>query len=668
MTAWLGSFCLALAFCSALLSVGAWARTATTGRARGIGRWSAGTCLAATAGAVAALEYALLTHDFSVGFVAENGSRATPVYYTVTSLWAAHDGSLLLWVLILSGYLAVVAFRRTGDAVLHAWAVSVLSVVAVFFLGLALFTGGVFDTVSPVPSDGPGPTPLLQDHPAMGVHPPLLYAGLVGMAVPFAFAVAGLISGQVGRGWLEAVRGYSRFAWTALTAGIVMGAWWSYAVLGWGGYWAWDPVENSSLMPWLVATALIHSSMVQRRRRALPVWNLSLAVTAFLLACLGTFLTRSGVITSVHSFADSGVGPVLLGFLVALAAGVLVLVLLRADRLGVPRPAGAPLSRGTALLVNNLLLVALAATVLVGTLTPLLVESATGTKLSVGPPYYNRIAVPLCLLLLVMMAVGPVLSWRRDRADRLVRRLAVPVVAAAVTLAGTWLAGLRSLPAAVTFGLAALVLTSTVVETGAEVRHARSDRRPRSTLAWVRRNRVRLAGRLVHLGVVVVAVGIAASSAFTSATEQTLQRGEQTTFSGVRATLQSVGRHRDAREMQTSASLRLERGDGDVSVVHPSLRFFPSHDTTVASPAVVSSVGGDVYVTLLSVDQAGDSATLRLAVNPMVGWIWAGGAVMVLGSVLAVRRRRGPSRDDGEVRPVEAGPEEERELVEVGAP
>jgi cytochrome c-type biogenesis protein CcmF len=660
MTALLGSFCLALAFCSALLGVGAWAHAAVTGRPSGTGRWSAAACLAATAGSVGTLEYALLTHDFSVGFVAENGSRATPVYYTVTSLWAAHDGSLLLWVLILSGYLAVVAFRRTGDTALHGWAVSVLSAVAVFFLGLALFTGDVFDTVSPVPADGPGPTPLLQDHPAMGVHPPLLYAGLVGMAVPFAFAVAGLVTGQVGRGWLEAVRGYTRFAWTALTAGIVMGAWWSYAVLGWGGYWAWDPVENSSLMPWLVATALIHSSMVQRRRRALPVWNLSLAVSAFLLACLGTFLTRSGVITSVHSFADSGVGPILLGFLVALAAGVLVLVLLRSDRLGAPRPAGAPLSRGTALLLNNVLLVALAVTVLVGTLAPVLVESATGTRLSVGPPYYNRVAVPLCLLLLVMMAVGPVLSWRGDRVERLVRRLAVPVVLAAATLVVTWLLDSRSLAASVTFALAALVVTSMLVETGSEVVHAR---RERGAWAWVRRNRRRLSGRVVHLGLVVVAVGVAASSAYTTATEATLEQGGRTTFSGVHATLVSVGRDRDPREMRTSARLRLERG-GDLAVVTPSLGFFPSHDTTVASPAVVSSVRGDVYVTLLSVDQSGRRATLRLAVNPMVGWIWAGGALMVLGSALGVRRRR--RRDAAPAAP-EVEREERRELAGVSA-
>ena len=648
MTAWFGTFFLALAFCAALVSTALWAR-AGAGRARSTpARWTAALPLLGAAGAMAALEFALVTHDFSMRFVAENGSRATPLYYTITSVWAAHDGSLLLWVLILSGYLCVVGLRRpTTAASLHGWAMSVLSGVTTFFLGLALFTGDVFQRVSPVPTDGPGPNPLLSSHPAMGVHPPLLYTGLVGMAVPFAFGVAGLVTGELGRHWLTAVRGYAMFAWAALTGGIVMGAWWSYAVLGWGGYWAWDPVENASLLPWLVATALIHSSMVQRRLRALPVWNLSLAVAAFLLSCLGTFLTRSGVISSVHSFADSGVGPVLLGFLVALAVGVTVLVLLRGDRLGEPRPTGPPLSRGSALLLNNVLFVALTVTVLFGTLYPLLAEWTSGAQVSVGPPYYNRMAVPIALLLLTLMVLGPVLRWQGDSAERLLRRLAVPVVAGAcvvVVLALTAPGG--AMPLA-TFGLATVVVVSMLSETAGAVRAQRrhSGRgRAGATATWLVRNRRKVAGLVVHLGVALVAVGVAASSTYTSVTERTLHVGDSVRFSGVQARLLGVDRARDARAMSTAARLELRRPGGASTRIQPALRFFPAQSMTVASPSIQSSVVGDVYVTLLSVDEAASKATLRLAVNPMVGWIWAGGAVMVAGAALAMwprRRRRG---------------------------
>ncbi|MGN6129943.1 MAG: heme lyase CcmF/NrfE family subunit [Nocardioidaceae bacterium] len=670
MTAWLGTFFLALAFCAALASVALWARAAAGRTASAPARWTAALPLLGAAGAMAALEYALVTHDFSVSFVAENGSRETPLYYTITSVWAAHDGSLLLWVLILCAYLCVVGLRRhRGAAALHGWAMAVLSGVAAFFLGLALFTGEVFHRVSPVPPDGPGPNPLLSSHPAMGVHPPLLYTGLVGMAVPFAFGVAGLVTGELGRHWLSAVRGYAMFAWAALTGGIVMGAWWSYAVLGWGGYWAWDPVENASLLPWLVATALLHSSMVQRRLRALPVWNLSLAVAAFLLSCLGTFLTRSGVISSVHSFADSGVGPVLLGFLVALAVGVTVLVLLRGDRLGEPQPTGPPLSRGSALLLNNVLLVALTLTVLFGTLYPLLAEWTSGAQVSVGPPYYNRMAVPIALLLLTLMVLGPVIRWQGDSAERLLRRLVVPVVAGALVVVGLALTTPGGAMPLATFGLATVVVVSMLVETAGALRVQRrhSGRGwAGTTVTWLHRNRRKVAGLVVHLGVALVAVGIAGSSAYTSVAERTLHVGDSVTFSGIHARLLKVDRDRDARAMSTSALLELTRPGGGTARIDPALRFFPAQSMTVAQPSIRSSVGGDVYVTLLSVDQAAHKATLRLAVNPMVGWIWTGGAVMVAGAALAMwprRRRTGPDPLAEEPGPGREATEPELEAV-----
>jgi cytochrome c-type biogenesis protein CcmF len=657
-------FALALAFFGALVATVLWGRAAVGDRPRPP-LWTAVLPLLGTSAAVATAEHALLTHDFATRFVAENGSRETAAYYTVTSLWAAHDGSLLLWLLILTGYLLLVAVRRPGPPQLHSWAMTVLSGTVAFFSGLTLFTTHVFDAVSPVPSDGPGPNPLLTDHPAMGIHPPLLYAGLLGMSVPFAYAVAALVTGRVGATWVRVVRSYTLVAWSLLTAGIVMGAWWSYAVLGWGGYWAWDPVENASLMPWLVATALLHSCLVQRRRGALPAWNLSLAVATFLLACLGSFLTRSGVVTSVHAFADSAVGPLLLGFVAALAVGVIVLVLLRADRLGAPRPAGPALSRGSAILVNNLLLVALTVTVLVGTLFPLVAERLGDGQVSVGPPYFDRMAVPIALVLLLLMAVGPMLSWRGEPAWHALQRVAVPTGVGAAVVVAVTLAAPGSLLATVAFGLAATVLTAMATDTAARVR--RSGRSGRSRLVtWIVANRRRAAGLVVHSGVVLVVVGVAGSSAYATVQERTLRTGQHARVAGDPVQLVAVGRRRDPDAMSTSATLRVTRHGGEAVTVRPALRFFPAQAMTVASPAVVSGVSGDLYVTLLSVSGS-RVATLRVAHNPLVGWIWGGGAVMVLGGLWAMwpRRRRRPARMEPAERPER---EPSRERLATGEP
>lgn len=644
MTALVGVFGLALALCGAVVTAGSAFLGGWRGRPVPVARSASWVTLAAIAVCVGAIELALVTHDFSVAFVAANGSRDTPLYYTITSLWAAHDGSLLLWNLVLAAYLAVLATRRPrGAAELHPWAVGVVAVVSAFFLGLALFTGHVFDRVSPVPGDGPGPTPLLGDHPAMGIHPPLLYLGLVGLVVPFGYAVAALVTGSVGPGFVRAISGPLRVAWTALTAGIVLGAWWSYAVLGWGGYWSWDPVENASLMPWLLATGLLHSLVLRRRDGSLASWSLVLAVLAFLLAAVGVVLTRSGAIASVHSFADSGIGPILLGFLVASIAAVLVLAAARTNRGDRPvARSGAPLlTRTTALVVNNVLLAALCLTVLLGTLTPLVVEAFTGQQLSVGPPYYNRMVVPLTALLLAAMAVGPLLPWRRADPAQALRVAAAPVVVGAAVVAGVRLAG-SSVGAAVVFGLAAAIVAGLVAQLVGEARRRALPGR-----------RV-LAGRLAHLGVAVLIIGVTASSAEAATAERSLRTGESVTVAGTTATLQQVDRGRDARSMHTSAVLRLSGDHADGAVVEPGLRFFTARQQTVAVPAIVSSPAGDVYVSVLSVESDGSGARVRLAVNPLVGWIWAGGGIIVLAGLLGFRLPRRERRRTGvEDRPSE---------------
>jgi cytochrome c-type biogenesis protein CcmF len=343
--------------------------------------------------AVAAMEVALLTHDFSLRYVAANGSRSTPLLYTVASLWSALEGSILLWALVLGGWLvaAVTRFRSRLDDPLVAWATIAMLAVAAFFFALVLGPANPFETVAGAePTDGPGPNPLLQDHPLMAIHPPFLYLGYVGFTVPFAFAVATLVTGRVDEGWLAATRRFTLLAWGALTVGIVLGAWWSYEVLGWGGYWAWDPVENASLLPWLTGTAYLHSVMVQERRGMLRVWNLSLLMATFSLTILGTFLTRSGVLDSVHSFTESPIGPWLLTFFAVTVLTGVGLIGWRGDRLRAPGRIDSPLSREGAFLANNLLFAAFAFVVLLGTVFPLVVEAVQGERISVGTPYFNR--------------------------------------------------------------------------------------------------------------------------------------------------------------------------------------------------------------------------------------------------------------------------------------
>ena len=606
----------------------------------------------ALAGAAACglLVWALVTHDFSVRYVAENGARAVPLYYTVISLWAALEGSLLLWLLVLGGY-AVLALRIDHPRVvaLRPWAMAVIGGNAVFFFGLALFAGNAFEAVSPVPADGPGPNPLLQDHPLMGIHPPLLYLGYVGMTVPFAFAMAALLRGETGRGWLVATRRWTLVAWACLTAGIMLGAWWSYEVLGWGGYWAWDPVENASILPWFTATALLHSIMVTERRATLRVWNLSLAASTYLLVLVGTFLTRSGVVASVHAFTQSAIGPVLLGFLGLVAAAVVALFVWRADRLGPDEAIDSPLSRESVFLANNVVLVGLAVTVLVGTVFPLLAEALNGSRLSVGAPYFNRMAVPLALVLVLLMGVGPLVSWGADSAGSLGRRLAVPAAVGLATVALLGLAGLDGVWPLLTFGLAAFTAATVVqqVTAGAlSVRAATGAGYLRALWATVTRRRRFYGGLVVHLGVVLAAVAIAASSTYGTQGEATLAVGESFRVGPYTATLQGIEDRRSDRKSSVVALVALER-DGRLLDVHePMLSRYPGATQAIGTPSVETRIGEDAYLTLTSVPEDRSVAGVRLAVNPLVVWLWIAGGVMLLGSAVAAwpdRRRARPA-------------------------
>lgn len=610
-----------------------------------------GFAFVAAVTAAAAMEGALLTHDFAVRYVAENGSRAVPVYYTAISLWAALAGSLLLWLVILTAVTAVVArSARRAPTALSGWAMAVLNAIGVFFFALALFAGHAFDTVHPVPADGPGPNPLLQDHPLMGVHPPLLYLGYVSLSVPFAYAVAALITGQTGARWVAAVRPWALTGWAGLTVAVIMGGWWSYDVLGWGGYWAWDPVENAAIMPWFVTTALLHTMMVQARRATLRVWNLALALGAYLLVLVGTFLTRSGVIQSVHSFTQSAVGPALLGFIVTaviISGGLLVW---RSDRLGKDEPVGAGLSRESVFLVNNLLLAALALTVLIGTVFPLFAEAVNGNRLSVGAPYFDRITVPLLLGILLLMGIGPLVPWGQARPAAVVRRLAVPVLAGLLTGGVLGVAGVRGGRPLVAFSAAGFVAATVLTQYTGSVQLVRRRQQVSAAAAAgrvLRRRRRFYGGMLTHLGFALAAVAVAASSSYTHAGQRTLHVGQSVTVGDYSARLLGIDRHRDARRMWVDARLSLTHRGDPVGTYAPALNFYKNSTDAIGTPAVRANLLEDAYLTVEQTDDARTYAVVNLSVHPLVSWLWISAIVMAAGAVLAgwpesSRRRKEP--------------------------
>ncbi|MBI2169969.1 MAG: heme lyase CcmF/NrfE family subunit [Actinobacteria bacterium] len=630
----------------------------------------------AAVAAAGAMEWALVSHDFSLQYVVDNHARATPLLYTIASLWGALEGSILLWALVLGGYLAFAArkFRdRAGDP-LVAWATLTGLVVAAFFFGLMIGPANPFHLVGgPTPTDGAGPNPLLQNHPLMAFHPPMLYLGYVGFTVPFMFAIAALVTGRLGEGWLVATRRATLIAWGFLTTGIILGGWWSYEVLGWGGYWAWDPVENASFLPWLTATAYLHSVMVQERRGMLRVWNLSLLVATFALTILGTFLTRSGVINSVHSFTQSAIGPALLGFLgVVVAAGV-GLIGWRGDRLRAPGQIDSPVSREGAFLANNVLFAGFAFVVLLGTVFPLVAEALNGRQLSVGEPYFDRMTVPIGIALLFLMAVAPALPWRVASAGVLRRRLAGPAWFAAVTMLGLALAGARGVAQILAFGLGAFAVGGIVrqVVTAVRSRMRADGSGPARALRDVTAGNRRLYGGLiVHVGVVIVAVALAASQGYGVKREFRLSKGESATLNGYRLTF--VGRQVTETPQKRTVAARVEvaRGGDVLGVYEPAVQIFPNATQAIGTPSVRTGLAEDLYLTLVSSPTDTEEVTIGAAVNPMVLWLWIGGGVMALGTAAAVwptRRRRAVHPGDGASRegsPPDAWESRSRTLTE----
>jgi cytochrome c-type biogenesis protein CcmF len=616
-------------------------------------RTSAYALLGLVAIANAAMLVALLTNDFSVSYVAENGSRETPTFFKVLSLWSADEGSLLLWNLVLAGYLGLVAYRfRRRRPETFPWAMAAMFAVSAFYLLLVLGPTTPFGTLSPAPVDGRGPLPLLQNHPLMALHPPFLYLGFIGFTVPFAFAIAGLITARVSDEWMRITRRWTMFAWVFLTTGLILGALWSYGVLGWGGYWAWDPVENVALLPWLTGTAFLHSVMVQERRGMLKVWNLSLIVGTFALTVLGTFLTRGSILSSVHTFAQSIVGPLYLLFLSLVLIGGFGLIAWRRNAMRAEGTFDSPVSRESVFLGNNMVLLVVMFTVLVGTIYPLLAEAVTDRKVSVGAPFFDRNVVPLAMLLLFLMAIGPLLPWRAGSGARLLARLRAPAWSAALVAAALALARAADPGTILVFGLVAFVAVATLGEMARGVRafaraHGASVRS--SIVGAVRRDRRLYGGLVVHLGLLVAVIGITSAAVYDRSTELTLRTGQTATFAGYDMRFDGVRTLDQPQRRVLVATLTVtDASSGDpVVVLTPSLNLYPGSSEPIGTPSIRTGTPGtlfrDLYSSLVSVDATSRSATFRLFLNPGIDLLWAGGAVMVVGGVLAAWPSRGPT-------------------------
>ena len=615
------------------------------GRLLASARLAAVTLFLALTAAMAIMETALLTDDFSVKYVAETSSLYSPLWVKIVTLWAALEGSLLLWAWILSGYTALLAVVAPNTP-LRPWALVVLHVVLLFFVGVVAFVANPFTTLPVPPPDGPGPNPLLQNHWMMAVHPVLTYLGIVGLTVPFAYAIAALIIRRPGSEWMRETRTWTLVGWGFLTAAIVAGGWWSYEVLGWGGYWAWDPVENVILLPWLTATAFIHSVQVQERRRMLKAWNVFLIVLTFNLSILATFLIRSGVLSSVHAFGDGPVGPVFLGFFLFVTLVAFGLVAARWDQLRDQAELDSPISREGGFLLNNVLFTAIAFAVLLGTLFPLVVEALTGDKVTVGTPFFNQTTVPLWLALLALMGIGPLLPWRRADHQSLLANLVWLLVGALAAGAVGYLLGVRKPYPLTTVALAGFNVVSLALLVSGAVR-ARTAATGRSAIGVFRdyalESRRRFGSMVVHFGIVVIALGVAGSGGYRVDTQLRLAVGETATFQGYRLTLEQLYTEDLPQRSSQGAVVRVARDGRTLATLRPRINDFRNSDQSVTTPGVLYRPLEDVYLNLSLVDEAQQSIVLRAVSSPLVSWIWIGAVVVVLGTLYALSPETRPA-------------------------
>jgi cytochrome c-type biogenesis protein CcmF len=575
------------------------------------------------------MQRALITRDFSIAYIQQVGADATPRLYNFAAMWSALEGSILLWGLTLAGFTAAVAwrFRKRSTDELVGWALMVMFVVTAFFAMLSFGPADAFADGSPDFNplfDQQGPNALLQNHILVLFHPPILYLGYVGFTVPFAFAIAALVTGRLGEGWLEETRRWALFSWSFLTIGILLGAWWSYEVLGWGGVWAWDPVENASLLPWLTGTAYIHSVLVQERRGMLRVWNLSLLVSTFSLTILGTFLTRSGVIQSVHAFGNGPVGTWLLAGFIVVTVVSLGLIAWRGDRLRSPGTIDSPFSREGAFLANNVLFTVFAFIVLLGTIFPLLVEALQDRRTVVGAPYFDRLSMPIGMVMLFLMAIAPVLPWRKASQELLTTRLFWPAWCGVGALVFSVAVGATGWAPLVGFALGGFA-------GGAALRQLVLATRRQGLRGLVGRAN---GGMIVHLGVIIIAVALAAFNSFTHSATLEVNTGEVVEWGGHTFELESVTVEINDAESERALKANVLL-DGD-QVFSPAQTTYLNFGQTIGTPSVQHGFAKNVYLTLdPGAEPGGTVAVLRVFTHPMMVWLWIGGLVMAVGTLLA---------------------------------
>jgi cytochrome c-type biogenesis protein CcmF len=593
---------------------------------------------AATALALAALTYAYVVSDFTVSNVVQNSHSAKPLLYKITGVWGNHEGSMVLWVFMLALFGALVAgFGRNLPPRLKARVLAIQAMIGIGFLAFILITSNPFLRVDPPPLDGRDLNPLLQD-PGLAFHPPLLYFGYVGFSIAFSFAVAALIEGKVDAAWARWVRPWTLAAWCGLTAGIALGSWWAYYELGWGGWWFWDPVENASFMPWLTGTALLHSAIVVEKRDTLKSWTILLAIITFGLSLLGTFLVRSGVLTSVHAFAvDPERGVFILALLIIAVGGAFLLYALRAPGL---KGGGlfAPVSREGGLIVNNLLLSTAAATVFVGTLYPLLLEAVGGGLVSVGPPFFNAVFVPLMIPLVILMAIGPFLAWKRADLAGALGRLKVAMGLTALTvLLFAWIYSGGPVLALIGVAIGAWAIFGALSELAERIKLFRV----KPAASWRRLTGLPASAiglTLAHAGLGIAILGMVGTEAFREETVELAQPGETIVLGDASLTFEGVSQVDGPNYIADRARLVAD-WDGQTVVLTPEKRWYPVAQRMTTEAAIHTTWLADLYVALGEPRDDG-AWSLRVWMHPLVPWIWIGAGVMVLGGLVSLTDRR----------------------------
>lgn len=590
-----------------------------------------------------AMIHALVTRDFQIEYVASYTNRSLPMIYTLTAFYAGQKGSLLFWGWILSIFTAIVIFQnKDKNRELMPHVLVVLMAVVFFFAVLMVFVTNPFETLNQQPIDGRGLNPLLQN-PGMIFHPPTLFLGYVGFTVPFAFALAALWTGQLDEVWIKTTRKWTIFSWFFLTAGNIFGMEWAYVELGWGGYWAWDPVENASFMPWIVGTAYLHSVMIQEKRGMLKVWNIVLILFTFLLTLFGTFITRSGLIASVHSFGESTLGWVFLFFLAITFFVSLGLLIHRLPDLKSRNQLDSLVSRESSFLFNNLLFIGIAFTVLWGTLFPIISEAVRGVKITVGVPFFNAVVTPIGITLLLLTGICPIIGWRKTTLWNFARKVSVPSVFSVAGATVLYFSGIETFYTLITLTVCIFVSATLFLEffNGTKTRHAVfKERYPIALWNLIAKNKRRYGGHIIHFGVVLLFMAFSAS-AFNTEKQVTLQPGEYVNIKKYSLRYDGLAEYPTANRQKVVASLTLFNDHHNVGVLSPEKSLYTGQNQPTTEVAIHTTAREDLYVILAGYDK--DSATFKILVNPLVVWIWIGGGIMAFGTLIVMlpnRRRR----------------------------